>query len=243
MQNVHRLRDVSHRYTRGVLIEYIQVYRRNNGIPHGVLLIEESGVGSRLNVVPGAPFVDDKTYLVLRVVSVHNTGVADYHSLNAQSGTYRLIVLFFIEFGGAALVRPFAGWNSVVMQGHSIHIPRRYLLHQDLSPVVVICIGAACDLEKLISAVIAAVCSITAVKVGVVFRAHGASAAPALVSYAEVLQLPGLLPAVALAELRHRGNSVERHVLHPVGKRYRRASGIRRRSSRPASAAREALSV
>ena len=148
-----------------MLIEYIQVYRRNNGVPHGVLLIEESGVGSRLNVVPGAPFVDDKTYLVLRVVSVHNTGVADYHSLNAQSGTYRLIVFFFIKFGGAALVRPFAGWNGVVMQGHSIHIPRRYLLHQDLSPVVVICIGAACDLEKLISAVIAAVCSITAVKV------------------------------------------------------------------------------
>ena len=104
------------------------------------------------------------------------------------------------------------------MQGHSLHVPRSNLLHEDVSPVVVVCVGAAGYLVEVVSAVVAAVGRIPAVQVGVVFRAHASAAAPAFVAYAEVFQFPGLLPAVALAQLRHGGNAVKGHVLHPVGK-------------------------
>ena len=44
-------------------------------IAEGVLLVEKTGVGARLGVIPRAPFVHDQADPPLRVVPVHDGGV------------------------------------------------------------------------------------------------------------------------------------------------------------------------
>ena len=67
-----------------MLIEYIQVYRRNNGVPHGVLLIEESGVGSRLNVVPVL------SILTLAAVTLIRPSAQAYRDIQLQTRAQNL---------------------------------------------------------------------------------------------------------------------------------------------------------
>ena len=76
LEHVHRLGDIRHRYPVGVRVEYVEVDSGNDSVAHGVLLIEESRIGARLHIVPGAPLVHDKPYPVLRVVALHYCGVA-----------------------------------------------------------------------------------------------------------------------------------------------------------------------
>ena len=58
---------------------------------------------------------------------------------------------------------------------------------------------------------------VLAAQVGVELGAHVAAAAPGLVADAPVLHVPGLLPAVGPAQVRHGGLPAHVAVLHPVG--------------------------
>ncbi len=86
-----------------------------------------------------------------------------------------------------------------------------------LCPERVIYIGTAADFKDvLVLFIIPHKGLISAIKIGVIFWCHVAAAAPILISHAKVINLPGLLMAVLFAKLRHRGDTVEGHVLHPL---------------------------
>ena len=58
---------------------------------------------------------------------------------------------------------------------------------------------------------------ISAVKIRVIFRRHVTAAAPVFIAYAEEINLPGLLMAVLLSQIRHRGYAFKSNILHPFG--------------------------
>src|SRR5688500_18824083 len=88
--------------------------------------------------------------------------------------------------------------------------------HEDFRPAVVEVAGAAGDPLDAITGVVLHVGGVAAVLVGVVFGAHVAAAAPALVADPEVLDLPGFLAAVFAAEVGQLGIGIGGHVFDPV---------------------------
>ena len=60
-------------------IEDIQVDTGQHCIPDGVLLIQESRIGSRLHLIPASPFIHDQIHLVLRVITIHDLQMLDDH--------------------------------------------------------------------------------------------------------------------------------------------------------------------
>ena len=51
-QHVHHLSDICHLHTITVLVKQIQVDTCHQRIPHGILLIQEAGVGAGLHIIP-----------------------------------------------------------------------------------------------------------------------------------------------------------------------------------------------
>ncbi|MMZ63911.1 hypothetical protein D1872_261990 [compost metagenome] len=72
LQHIDDLRQIGHLHPFIVIVEQVQVNSRHKRIPHRVLLVQETRVGSRLHVVPRPPLIDDQRNLVLRIVFVHN---------------------------------------------------------------------------------------------------------------------------------------------------------------------------
>ena len=56
---------------------------------------------------------------------------------------------------------------------------------------------------------------VSSVQIGIVLRRHIAAAAPVFIAHTKIINLPGLLVSVFLAQIRHGGDAVEGHVLHP----------------------------
>ena len=82
--------------------------------------------------------------------------------------------------------------------------------------MVVVIMRAAGDAVQLVVAVVAGVQAVLAVLVGVILRRHTAAAAPVLVADPEVLELPRLAAAVALAQVAHRAFAVKGDILNPL---------------------------
>ena len=102
------------------------------------------------------------------------------------------------------------------MERESVHAVA-HAVHERLCPVIVVVTGAGCDAEKMVVVLVTAVGVVAAVEVGVVFRSHVATASPALVSHAEIFQVPGLLASILASQVRHRRVAVAGHILHPFG--------------------------
>src|SRR5699024_10275297 len=99
-----------------VAMETVEMDRGHQGVTHGVLLVQEAGVGAGLDVPPGAPLVDDQSDLLMRVVVVHDGGVASHQLLGAGGAGQGQVPLLGGELGGAALVVPGPA-HRVVVQG------------------------------------------------------------------------------------------------------------------------------
>ena len=91
-------------------------------------------------------------------------------------------------------------------------------VHQHLGPVVIVVAGSGSNLVEFVAIIVAAINRVTAEEVRVVFWAHVATAAPALITHTEVLYLPSLVATVLSAELSHRCIAVAGHVFYPLGK-------------------------
>ena len=214
LQHVDDLGDVGHNHPVAVLVEDIQMESRYHGVPHGVLLIQEAGVGAGLHAKPGAPFVHNQAYSVFGIVLVHDSQVAVdqlFHPLGLHQSD---VVHRTVEVQSTSLDFPTQG-VGVVVEGDGVHELAGHL-HHAVGPVVVVDVGAAGDLKHPVVPVVAHKGAEPAEQVAVIFRAHIAAAAPVFVADAEVLHLPGLFPAVGFPQLGHRGNPVEGHVLHPL---------------------------
>ena len=90
-----------------------------------------------------------------------------------------------------------------------------YTVHQNLGPVVIVVTGSRCNLVKLVAIVVTAIYRVAAEEVGVILRAHVATAAPAFVTHTEIFYLPGFVATVLSAELGHRSIAIAGHIFHP----------------------------
>ena len=72
LKHVYKLCYISHLYSLAVLVEHIEVDRSDQRVSYSVLLIEEAGIRSFLDIVPCTPFVDHETDPAVRIVPVHN---------------------------------------------------------------------------------------------------------------------------------------------------------------------------
>ena len=84
-------------------------------VAHRALLVEEAGVGARLDVPPGAPLVQHQADLAVRVVRVHHRGVPADHPLDVLRLGDRPVVAVQVELGRPALALPRPG-DRVVME-------------------------------------------------------------------------------------------------------------------------------
>ena len=220
LQDIDRLRDVGHLDAVGVLIEDIERHSRDHRIAHGVLLVEEAGVGAWLDVEPGAPLVHDQADAFFRVVTVHDRAVTAHQVVHKQRALERIGVIHLGKLCRAAFIALPVTTNRIIVHRKAVHIGRG-VGHQHFGPAPVGIFhagsGAAGDLVDLIGTVLLDVGLIAAKQVGIVFRAHISAAAPVFVAHAEIIDLPGLGMAVARALLRHGGISARSHVFNPFG--------------------------
>ena len=215
LEYVYYLGDVCHRDAVTVTVEDIQVQCRYHGIPHRILLIQESRIRPLFYLEPGAPLVHDQFNLVLRIVFAHDLQMAVDHLLNAQSQVNGLIVFLRIKLRRLAFLLPATG-HGIIVQADSIGKTVADNTHEFIRPLIVGPVRSAGDLIQLIVAVIPAVSLVSAVNIRIVIRRHIAAAAPVLIANAKVIHLPRFLMAILFAQLRHRGNPVEGHVLYPL---------------------------
>ncbi len=145
-------------------------------VAHRILLVEEARVCARLHVEPRSPLVHHKADAVFGVVPVHDLRMVGNQFVHMQCFSQRLIILRLGEVRRGAFFLPGAG-NGVIVQRNAVHeAPGAF--HHLCRPVVVVRIGPAGDFKELVFAVIIQVGLVTAVNVGVIFRAHVSAAAP-----------------------------------------------------------------
>jgi len=72
LQHVYYLCDVRHLHSVAMIVEYIQVYAGHQCVTHCVLLIKESGIRARFNIVPGTPFIYYQPDFLFRIITIHD---------------------------------------------------------------------------------------------------------------------------------------------------------------------------
>src|SRR5512146_3502659 len=97
-------------------LEDVQRDRRHQSVAQRVLLIEESGMGAGLLVIPRTPFVDEERDALLRVVLVHDRRVTRDVLVDSRGRLQRGSPLVLAESGGGSLVFPVARRYRIVMQ-------------------------------------------------------------------------------------------------------------------------------
>ena len=197
LQHVDHLCDVGHLHAVGMAVEHVERQGCHEGIAQGVLLIQVPRDGAGLLVPPGAPFVHQQVYLVLRVGLIHDGLVLLDDFLYLQTLGQCPVVLLVVELGGRTL-RPRPAGAGVVVERQAVH-QLTHALHQHLRPVVVVVGGSGGYLVEAVAVVVAAVGGVAAVEVAIVLGPHVATTAPRLVAHAQILDLPGLFASVLLA--------------------------------------------
>ena len=73
---IYKLGDIRHGDPVTMLVEYIKIYSCHKSISHCILLIQESRIGTRLNIIPCTPFVNHQANLMILIILVHDSGMA-----------------------------------------------------------------------------------------------------------------------------------------------------------------------
>ena len=197
LKYIDHLRDIRHLHTVAVFVEDVQVDAGYQSVTHGILLVQESRIGSRLHVEPGAPLVDDHAHLLLRIILVHDRSVAADQFIHIPGFLHSLIPCFFIKLRSASLVLP-STRMCVVVQRQSVHksvLIRRASaegrFHHFLCPLIIVHIRSAGNLfDRLLAVIASHIRLISAVHISVKFRVHVSSAAPVFISDTEKVHLP-----------------------------------------------------
>ena len=108
------------------------------------------------------------------------------------------------------------------MKGKTIHEtmqPCRRLeagIHYLVCPVIIIYVWSAGNLKDwAVMMIISYIGLVSSIFICIVGWSHVTAAAPVFVTYAEVVNGPGLCTSVFLTKLCHWGNTVEGHILYP----------------------------
>ena len=220
LENVDHLSDAGHFHPIAVLVENVQGNACHKGVAHGVLLIEEAGIGAGLHLKPVAPLVHDHADLLFRIIFVHDCTVTHHQLFHIQGFYQGLVPVGFVKDGGASLILPSVGMH-IVMQRQAVHESGRIRgagFQHLFRPVIIVHVRAAADfVNGSVLVVLSHIGLIPSVKIRIILGSHVAAAAPVFISHAEIVQPPGLFVAVFLSLIRHGGYAVKGDVLHPFG--------------------------
>ena len=140
-----------------MLIEYVEVNACNKCISDGILLVKESGICTGFNIIPCSPFIHHKTYLMILIIFVHDSGMAVDKFFHEQSLAERHVPFFLIKSGRSTLLCPIIR-ERIIMQRNAIHksvcvIPGTgklvALVKNSFCPLIVLRIRTAGDLIDL----------------------------------------------------------------------------------------------
>ena len=120
LKYIDDLSNVCHPHTVTVFVEDIQVNAGYQGISHGVLLVKEAWIGSRLYGEPGSPLVYDHADFFFRIVLVHNSSMAADQLFHIESFAESFIPYFVVKICSTSLDLP-AFRMGVIVQGQTIH--------------------------------------------------------------------------------------------------------------------------
>ena len=84
LEHIDGLCDVAHAHAFTVAVEYVQIQGSDQRVAQTVLLVEEARIRARLNMMPGAPFVDDQGDALLGVVPIHDGPVIHQKLIHDQ---------------------------------------------------------------------------------------------------------------------------------------------------------------
>ena len=222
LKNVDHLCNVGHRDTVAHLVEDIQIKARRHRIPHRILLIQESGIGSFFRPEPVAPLVHNKSDLLLRIIAVQNLRVFFQNFLQEVSALHGQNPLLIRKGKGAALIIP-AAKIHIIVNTQSVHkamalrlVSAIAFLQKLLCPVIIISGRSDRDFLRGHLLRIMKERLIQPVSCRIILREHVPSAAPAFISKPEKFHFPGLPASVFGAQTAHRRLSVKGDVFHPV---------------------------
>jgi len=85
LEDVYGLCDVGHADFVAVIVEYVQCQCGDEGIPDGILLVEELSLGVGHGMVPCTPFANAEFDAVSRVVLFHNLPVLVHYFFDMQT--------------------------------------------------------------------------------------------------------------------------------------------------------------
>ena len=89
--------------------------------------------------------------------------------------------------------------------------------HDTLCPEVIFYIGTtAYFLDRFLRIVISYISLVSSVLISIVLWCHVTTTAPVLISYTKEINCPWLLTAIFFPKIRHRGNTIEGHILNPL---------------------------
>ena len=97
-------------------------------------------------------------------------------------------------------------------------------IRQYIRPVIVVITGTTGYLKQMITVIVTAISRITAIQIGIIFRAHTTATSPAFISYAEIFYFPCLVTTILTAQVCHRRVTVGSHVFHPFCKLFYRTA-------------------
>ena len=189
-----------------MLVEDVEVDACDERVADRVLLIKEARIGAFLNVIPCAPLVNHEADPAVRIISVHDGGMLLDEFFHCESFRERHIPLFVVEFSGRTLVIPVVR-ECVIVECETVHIAKvlrvcallsEAFTEHCLCPVIVlVCRAYSKLLDLLVRIKLLNKSLIVLIEICVVLRDHVSAAAPCLVADCEIVDCPGLLPAVS----------------------------------------------
>ena len=174
--------------------------------------------------VPRAPFVHDEPDAALGIVAVHDRAVPGEEFVEEPAVGHDAVPVGGVELRGRHQPGGLRGWRQavhVVVEREPVHhgaVEARVgaLAHDDLGPGVVVHGGAGGDAVEPGLLVVAEEAREAAELVGVIFGAHHATAAPALIADAPETHAVGRGMAVGGALVGQDGADGGVEILHPV---------------------------
>ncbi len=216
LKHVHHLGKVSHLNPFSMFIEDIKMYCCRKGVPQCVLLVQESWIRARLNIVPVTPFVDYQSFRLSRIVAVHYCLMTSYYLIHLKVSLHRFEPGVLVKLCGWSFRPAPTVGNRIVMDWQSLESsPWVRILHKGLGPCHVVVRRSACNPVKPVTTIVIQVGGELPHYIGIELGGHISPASPVLISYSPVLYLPGSLAPVFLAESCHRTVGIGGKVFYP----------------------------
>ena len=155
LQNINNLGNTGHLYPVAMPVKNIQCHTGNKCIPHRILLIEETRIGTGLHIMPAPPLIDDHADLPVGIILIHDRSMSPDQFLHSQRTLQGILPFLFAEIRCASLMFPLFHAH-IIVHGKSVHKPmgtfgsrftETFMKHR-IRPFIIDRIRTAADLEN-----------------------------------------------------------------------------------------------